>query len=410
MYEIGQILRGDKRDLVIIDRKYTKNNDGRIKKYYKYKCNLCGFECGGHYQNYNGVNYKEELWIDEYNLKRGSGCACCRVNPQIVVVESNSIWITDRWMCDLGVSEEDAKKYTRGSRNNVKVMCPDCKKEKMIVLKDLFKDKTIRCDCRGFCKDGTSYPEKFMYNLLNQLKIEFKTQLSKSTFSWCDKYKYDFYLPNYNIIIETHGEQHYEEIGWGKPLKEQRENDKIKKDLALSNGIEKYIIIDCRKSEINWIKNAILGSELLGVFNLSKIDWLKCEQFAFKNIIKEVCDYWNNKYECETARTIANNNIWGIKHKQTIIKYLKKGTKHGWCNYDPELEWEKFSKKKMVAVYKDDNLLHISESCVLLERQSENLFGIKLFQGAISSVCRGELKQYKGFVFKYINESNQIAS
>ena len=55
--------------------------------------------------------------------------------------------------------------------------------------------------------DGISYAEKFMINVLKQLKLDFKKQLSCSTFKWCKKYRYDFYFryKNEYYIIETHG-------------------------------------------------------------------------------------------------------------------------------------------------------------------------------------------------------------
>ena len=83
------------------------------------------------------------------------------------------------------------------------------------------------------CGDKVSYDEKFLSSILSQLKVDFATQLSKSTFNWCDKYRYDFYIPSLNMIIETHGIQHYEENkNWTMSLEEEQENDKIKKELA----------------------------------------------------------------------------------------------------------------------------------------------------------------------------------
>ena len=51
--EIGQTFKDNKRDMIIIDRKYKRKEqkDGKIenKKLYKYHCNKCGFDCGKHY-------------------------------------------------------------------------------------------------------------------------------------------------------------------------------------------------------------------------------------------------------------------------------------------------------------------------------------------------------------------------
>lgn len=62
------------------------------------------------------------------------------------------------------------------------------------------------CLCDKCYKKTWSYPEKFVYYLLDQAKIKFKIH---KKFDWSDKREYDFYLFDYKYIIETHGIQHY---------------------------------------------------------------------------------------------------------------------------------------------------------------------------------------------------------
>ena len=386
--DIGTKFKDEKRDLVITDREYRKDKSGCERKWYKYTCNVCKWTEG---------------WIVESSLKRGQGCSCC--NSKTVVEYINSIWVTDRWMVDLGLSEEDAKKYTSRSNKKIEVICPYCKNKKSVCINDIYNYKTINCICED---KGMSYPEKFMVSILNQLNLDFITQLSNLTLLWCDKYKYDFYLPEYNIIIETHGKQHYEESNRGRSLKEEQENDRIKQELALSNGIKHYVIIDCRNSEMEWIKQYTINSELNEIFDLSKIDWSKCEKFALPNLIKEVCDYWNNKEEWETTQTIADNNPWGIKDKTTIRKYLKKGTELGWTNYNPKKELRRCGQengktlKKPIEIFKDNKSLGRFESAYELERISLERFGTKLYRNYLRLVCKGVSDNYKGFTFRYI--------
>lgn len=93
-------------------------------------------------------------------------------------------------------------------------------------------------------------------------KINF---IHDSTTSWSDTKRYDFYLPDHNIIIETHGEQHYDDkfISYGgRTLKEEQENDKYKEQIARDNGVKHYIVIGCRYSDNKWIKENILKSDL----------------------------------------------------------------------------------------------------------------------------------------------------
>ena len=95
----------------------------------------------------------------------------------------------------------------------------------------------------------------------------------------------------------------------GGGLKNQQENDKNKYELAINNGIKpsNYIVIDCRYSDLDFIKNNIINSRFNKIFDLSNIDWLKIGQDSEKSIVKEVCDYWCfhneiNKYTNNTRR------------------------------------------------------------------------------------------------------------
>lgn len=339
-------------------------------------------------------------WLIEFKaLLRGNGCPVC--SNQKAVLGINTIYDTDKWMIGLGISEEDAKKYTHSSGRKITVKCPDCGKEKKIMISNIYKHKSISCSCG----DGKSYPEKFMISVLDQLGVDYEIE---KVFEWDKDKRYDFYIKGFNMIIETHGEQHYKDsfksVG-GRNSKEEQQNDKYKRNAALKNEIEYYIELDCSKSNLDYIKNSVLNSELNNLLNLSDVDWGMCAEFANKNIVKEVCNYWNNRKENESTTDLAKYfklSVGGIR------LYLIKGTKLGWCNYDSKEEIEKNAIKtgrangKKVEVFKDNKSLGIFESCHELERKSEELFRVKLGNSAISEVCRGKKKQYKGYIFKYV--------
>lgn len=141
------------------------------------------------------------------------------------------------------------------------------------------------------------------------------------------------------------------------------------------------------------------------MFNLNEVDWIKCEIFALSNQVKEVCDYWNNKEDWETTTNLMNKfNL----NKNTIIKYLKQGAKLGWCNYNSKKEQIKINKSngkkngKSIEIFKNNISLGVFESMTELEKQSEELFGVKLLHSSISKACNNG-KPYKGFGFKYYN-------
>ena len=407
---IGEIFKDDKRDLIITDREYRfkeqkPDKKGRVyttrEKWYKYTCNICGWTEG---------------WIVEGNLTKGQGCSCC--TNKTAVLGINTIWDTDRWMVDLGVSEEDAKKYVRTSNQKITVICPNCNVKKKIQMWTICIYKSIGCACG----DGFSYPEKLVANILMQLNIKFETQYSPDYLVRVENNKKsrkysDFLLPEYNLVVETDGSMNHKggkvHSKAKRTLEEYIEIDKWKDRQHKLHGIE-TVRIDCFESNMEYIKNNILKSKLKEMFDLSKVDWNKCEEFALGNRVKDVCEYWNRKEDWESTTTIAENNEWNIKGVSTIIEYLKKGNKLGWCDYNPKEEMKKNGSKngksqgKPVEIFKDNESLGVFESASELERQSEKLFGVKLYIGNISAVCLKKKKQYKGFIFRYI-ENNSIS-
>ena len=248
---------------------------------------------------------------------------------------------------------------------------------------------------------GISYPEKFIMSLLDQLKVNYIKEYSPE---WIKPKRYDFYfeLDNKKYIIETHGRQHYTNSGFPILPQEQQTIDKHKRILALKNGINYYIELDCRKSDMIWITNSILNSELNKIFGLSQIDWSKCEEFALNDIVKEVCNYWriHNEINNEGVTTTELGKIFNLSYR-TISRYLKYGNRIGICHYSPNEEMSKTRKRK-VAIIKDNKILGVFESCSELSRKSKELFGIELKHNRIADVCRGVIKQYKGFMFEYV--------
>lgn len=409
---IGDILKDNKRDITIIDRMYKKSNSNKILKYYKYECNKCNFGSSEHYKNGKLV---DEYWIDEVSLLKGHGCACCCNSPQITVSHINSIVAKEEthWMIPyFQGGYEEAKKYTPSSNQKVYFKCPDCGEiiKTRNSISSLYTTMSIGCKK---CSDGISYPEKFMYSVLGQLGLTFETQLNKNILDWCDKYRYDFYIPEFKCIIETHGGQHYEgSTGlFSTSLKEQQNIDSLKKELALSNGIEHYIELDCRKSNSEWIKNSILNSELSNLFDLSKINWNTVSKESNRNLLKTVCDYWELCDKNNTT-TLDLKAVFNVS-KDTIINYLKVGANVGFCTYDTYEEMKKCAirngKKcsKIVDVLKDGMVVATFESISELERQSIIKFGTKLNTSAISNVISGKRKHHKGFTFKYVETNKE---
>ena len=57
------------------------------------------------------------------------------------------------------------------------------------------------------------------------------------------KFRFDFFIPEINTIIEVNGQQHYYEVWGGRAgLLNQQENDRKKISYALANKIKMYTI------------------------------------------------------------------------------------------------------------------------------------------------------------------------
>lgn len=275
-------------------------------------------------------------------------------------------------------------------------------------INNLFRYKTFSC----ICNDGVSYPEKFIFKILEQLRLKFKFQVANCGLTWCKKYRYDFYfkLNNEEYIIEVHGMQHYqggfESLG-GKPYLQEEENDKLKKELAIANGIkeENYIVIDCRYSELNWIRNNVLNSRLNEIFHLSDVDWNKCGEFAYSNIVKISSNLFNEGNSIDSIAKITKFNA------NTIRRWLKQGSEIGWCDYNAETSKQQNYKDNAIR-----NKINFSNKLICLNNKKiywnsrdfednsvENL-GIKISRSSVDNVCKKRQKSSKGLFFKYISE------
>lgn len=368
LYDIGDTIIDNNRNLLIT----SKYKNSQNIRWYKYTCNICGWTEGEQ---------------SEYQLERGVNCSCC--SNRTVVKGINDITTTAPWMVKyFQGGEEEASKYTCCSGMSITPICPDCKTiaYRSIRISDLY-NKGYSC---GICNDGYSYPEKFMYSILKQLNIKFITQFSKKEAKWCKKYRYDFYLPDYNCIIETHGMQHYQYSGFKlRSLEEEMKNDENKKTLAELNGCQ-YYVIDCRKSTKNWIKQSTIDSGILNYLGCSfeNINWDECDTFAISNRCKEACNL-KAKYPEMTATDISKM----MKISPPIIgKYLHIGTELGWCYYNK-------NGNKRIMMSKDNIEICVFNSVKEITKVEE----YKDFcETTIQNVCRGHIDSYKGYKFSYI--------
>jgi hypothetical protein len=162
--------------------------------------------------------------------------------------------------------------------------------------------------------------------ILDSLGLDYEVE---KAFSWSENRYYDFYFKDINCIIEVHGFQHYEDklkFEGCRSFKDEVANDLHKKELAINNGIDKYIIVDARQSELNWLRKSITN-ELGNLFDFSNIDWNVCFQKANRSRLIEACKLYSEGMSSNKIAELFKVNYC------TVLHYLKRGTEIGLCDY-----------------------------------------------------------------------------
>lgn len=276
------------------------------------------------------------VWhVQARTLLCGSHCPCCTYKGKTPIIEGINDLKTTHPIVASWVKDKSLLPYiSHGMIKNIDFICPNC--GELINCKINYPCKHGHLPCRN-CSDGISYPEKFLYSMFKQLGIPFETQ---KTYSWSDGRKYDFAGENW--ICETHGEQHYRSSFKHRSLDYEIENDAYKKSLAHKNGINNYIVLDCRKSSLQYIKQSIMQSDIPKLFNFREydIDWGKCEENAISSKMKEVWDLWDKGVDLLTIVDIT-----GLSRK-SVNKYLSYGKNIGKCTYDPDVSKKLYYEKK----------------------------------------------------------------
>lgn len=387
-YNSGDIIKDDKRHILILEqlRMFKTDKLKKGRKYYRYKCLIDG-----------NVDT-----ISESHLLNGTGCNVC--SNKKVLKGVNDVATTDPQLVKYFKNKDDAYNHTKYSKKKIIFKCPNCGYEKEMPLVTM-SYQGLGCNK---CSDGLSYPSKVMTNILEELKIDYMTEYKED---WTYNKRYDYYFKHNNevYIIEIHGMQHYDggfSRKKGKTLEEEQDNDKLKKELAIQNGIkeENYIIIDCRYSDFDFIKENVINSKIGDIFDLNNIDWNNVIIQSEKNVVKKICDLWNTGNFKNTLE-LSQEVKYG---RSTVIGMLNRGKKIGWTDYDGKLEHKKAlennsnKNKKKVEILKDGKSLGIFESISELVKQSKNLFGVILHSSNITRVCNGYTDAYKEFTFRYI--------
>ena len=182
------------------------------------------------------------------NVTQNDYCPACTKNPKRVIRGYNDLWTTNPEIAKMLLNSEDGYSHTKACNDRTSWVCPNCK--------SIIKNKTFNqvyyhgIVCKK-CGDGISYPEKVMRECLKQSQVKFEMH---KRFDWSNNKEYDFYLSDYNIIIETHGCQHYEESFVrcnGQTLKEVQNNYKFNSTLDQKMSLSPVCIFHVTKQNSN---------------------------------------------------------------------------------------------------------------------------------------------------------------
>lgn len=328
-------------------------------------------------------------------LLRGDGCPYCAGHR--VLVGFNDVWTTAPDVAKLLVDPLDGYKYTRGSHQKTYFKCPECGD---ISYKSFLQMSRYKFVCNK-CSDSISYPNKFGRAFLSQLPIN-NVDYEYSPY-WASPYLYDNYFEykGRSYIVEMDGGQHSEECGYCKlTLDERIARDNIKDRLAEENDVC-LIRIDCLNSNCDYIKNSIMSSVLNQLFDLSNINWKLCDEFAQKNIVKEISIAYNNG-----NHDVANLRKMFCLSASSVRRYLQSGTKFGWCNYTIANSQKIRATKRthpIVIIGEDGGILHYFNSVNKQLKKINEITNRELVGSQISIACK-TYQPYKNINFRYADE------
>ena len=255
-----------------------------------------------------------------------------------VCVGFNDIWTTNPDLGNLLANPNDGFKYMQNSNKHTDFKCPVCGyicKDKSI--NQVNRDMDVRCP---ICKDGISYPNKFIFNSLLQIKDKLDFLDREYRPKWCkfelkEKIRtgvYDIYfgINNKEYIIEMDGGFHEKLHSKEKyyTLEDIKYIDSMKDKLAIEHNIE-MIRIDCSydyHDRYKYILRNILNSKLSEILPLELIDFEEANIKSQKSLLVEACNLWNNGYAAHEIMLELNIGKW------LVSSYLKQGQKYNLCN------------------------------------------------------------------------------
>ena len=270
------------------------------------------------------------MWLSRpHDILQGYYCPFCAGNK--VLKGFNDMWTTNPDIANMLYDKNIGYEVSKGSNQKLEFVCPKCGHHKFISPHQIIK-YGLACPV---CSDGISYPNKFIMSLLSQLDvINLESEYSPD---WIGKLRYDthFFYNNKEYIVEMdgglgHGFYNCDAIrGIGLNGKDL---DEYKDKMALEHNI--FVIrIDCfytkMEDRFSYIKNSIQNSELSNIFDLSYIDYDKCNKYATDSLSIKSANLYDEGLSIKEISEKLNISYG------TVYSWLKRLSSEGLCSYKP---------------------------------------------------------------------------
>ena len=172
-------------------------------------------------------------------------------------------------------------------------------------------------------------------------------------------------------------------------------NDIYKNEMAEKHGIT-MIRVNCNYLKVgqryDMVKTNLLEA-LRDIFNLTDVDWDRCNEAGISNKLIDVLNYYQNNPRLSLPE-IANNYKISIP---TLYEYLYTGEKMGLCSYvrnDPN----RIRNSKPISMYDFNmNLIGVFKS----SKQISESFPELEFNPRQIRACATKNKTYKNYIFKF---------
>lgn len=231
IFEKYSYLIGSKVNKWFVIDLFKNDEDGRLYA-------NCECECGT----------KKSVMVKNLVKNLSKDCGCGRKNTNRKNFSKNLIGQKFGKLTVIEALEERSK----DGRKLYKCLC-DCGNEIILHTNQLTTHHTSSCGCL------LSYYNMYIDKLLTHKNIEHKSEYTiylDNTY-----YRFDFYLPQYNLFIEYDGEQHYKPVRYYNQNDEQmelsfkitQEHDRIKNSYCEENNINLLRIPYWEKENIETI-------------------------------------------------------------------------------------------------------------------------------------------------------------